>query len=81
MTSLKLTGSFVVVVATTTNVAGQPIPQQSPPHRLPHEPRAAPDPDGAGWRNRDERGWNAEWDTFTVVDQGHRLIIEWATVL
>jgi len=28
-------------VATTTNAAGQPVPQQSPRHRLPQEPRTA----------------------------------------
>jgi hypothetical protein len=56
---IRSPGAFVVVVATTTKECrrcgnddksrGQPIPQQSPSHRLPQEPRTTPDPDGHGW--------------------------------
>ena len=49
----------VVVVATTTNAAGQPVPQQSPRHRLPQEPRAATLMAVAGTTVTKSVGWSA----------------------
>jgi hypothetical protein len=85
-------GAFVVVVATTTKECrrcgnddksrGQPIPQQSPSHRLPQEPRTTPDPDGHGWHNRDKRMCCEEWaNPAASDDQGRRLVIEWTANL